>query len=155
MKFQKETCFFIIFESSNAHNFSSNWDGAMEFTALKRENFFLPITSIQLMYHRNKFLNNSTKMTKIEGFCVRFSHYFINCLLHRVSSTKTNNSIVIEIKLSFASNEFQSSTYFSSRAAISWKTLWNREEKNFNQNRLAPATHRIGKRTRIDSIFVT
>ena len=60
--------FFIIFENSNVHNFSSNEDGKMRFTELKRANFFLPITLIQLMCHKNKFLNNSTKMMEIEGF---------------------------------------------------------------------------------------
>ena len=47
------------------------------------------------MCHEKKFLNKSTKIMKIEGFSERFSHYFINCLLLRAASAKTNYPIVI------------------------------------------------------------
>ena len=39
----------------------------MEFSATKRENFFLSLTSLELMLHDNEFLNNSTRMMKIKG----------------------------------------------------------------------------------------
>ena len=90
----------------------------MVFATLKKANFFPPITSIQLVCHENKFLNNSTKMIKIEGFSARFSHYFINSSLPCVASTKTNYSIVILIKFSFSLNKFQLFIFFGFQTTL-------------------------------------
>ena len=92
----------------NSHNFLSNLDGEIAFATLKRTTFFLLTALIQLTCHQNKFLNNLTKTIKIEVFSARFSHYSIRCSLSCAASTKTKYLIVIWVKFSFSSNEFQS-----------------------------------------------
>ena len=83
------------------------------------------------MYHENKFLNNSTKIMKIEIFDARFSDYFINCLLLYFATTKTNYLTIIQIKFSFFSNKFQTSTYFGFRALRAWKIYTKSGKTNF------------------------
>ena len=75
--------------------FSSEWDRNVEFTELKRAIYFPSVTSVQFMSNENNFWSNLTKMMKIKGFSARFSQYFMNCLLLRAASTKTNYIIVI------------------------------------------------------------
>ena len=127
----EKTQFLIIFENSNDHNFLSEQNRKTEFRALKRAHFCPRITSIQLMCHEYRILNNltKTKMIKIKGFSACFSHYFINCLLPCAASTKTNYSIVILIKFSFSSNKFQTFIFFGSQAALVWKIYTKLEEK--------------------------
>ena len=61
----------------------------------KGQSFILSVTWIQLTCHENKFLNNSTKIMKIEGFIALFLHYFINCSFPWAASTKTNYLIAM------------------------------------------------------------
>ena len=147
----KKTQFLIIFENLNAHNFSSNWDEKVEFTALKRVQFFLPIKSIQLMYQENKFLNNSTKMMKIKGLSAFFFTLFYQLVASACCWFKNqlphDNLDKILFLLKWILN--LNLVWFSN-----FNRLKNFEKKIFNQSRSVRVAQCMGKHTYIDSVSV-
>ena len=59
------------------------------------------------MCHENKFLNNLTKIMKIEGFSACFSCYYMNCWFPCSDVTKTNLPIVNWINPPFPQRNFK------------------------------------------------